>query len=155
MKALGLAESFNLAVGDKKVAGHRVELSAPEGPSTGGGKQSVQHIKLIPDGGGTVLVAGSADQVSRSAELRSYGYLAALHARRFRGAALPLDRAAYEELLRRAQAFFADRGLTVTRVETPPEPPPTPRKGSAGLIAGVLVVVAALVGAAVYFVIGR
>src|SRR4051812_8683003 len=95
MKALGFAELFNIKIGDQKVTGttvYRVEMSAPDGPSTGGGKQAVQHLKLVPEvEGDAVIVAGSANQLEKSAEIRTYEYLADLHAQRFKGAPIPLD----------------------------------------------------------------
>jgi hypothetical protein len=121
MQALGFADVFNLKIGDQKVSGHRVELSAPDGPSTGGGKQSVQHIKLIPEGGGTVTVAGSADQMEKKAEIRSWDYLQALFAQRFKGKTLPIDRTQYAALVKRMQVFFADQGLAVVMLDTPPQ----------------------------------
>src|SRR3954462_7620670 len=117
MRALGFAELFHIKTADRKGAGpaaYRVEMSAPDGPSTGGGKQAVQHIKLVPEvEGDAVIVAGSANQLEKSAEIRTYEYLADLHAQRFKGAAIPLDRARYGELVKRMQAFLTDQGLRV------------------------------------------
>src|SRR4051812_3348187 len=107
LAAVGFAEVFNVVIGKGSVSGHRIELSAPDGLSTGGGAQSVQHIKLIPSDGGSVIVAGSADPVGRSAELRSFAYLGALHAQRYKGAPLALDPAEYAALLKQMQKFFA------------------------------------------------
>lgn len=154
MQALGLAELFNFKVGDQKVGQYRVELSAPDGPSTGGGKQSVQHVKLVPDDGGAVLVAGSADQVGKTAELRTYEYLADLHAQRFKGAKLPLEKTAYLELVGRMRAFFADQGLHVVMLEVP-RPPAVARASagpglSTGSMIGVFLGVAAVIAAAVF-----
>ena len=104
-------------IGKERLAGspgYRVEMSAPDGPSTGGGKQALQHIKLVPDGGGAVTVAGSANTVEKQAEVRTWEHLQALHAARYRGAELPLDRVRYAELVKKLQAFFAEQGLRVT-----------------------------------------
>jgi hypothetical protein len=146
LQALGLAETFNATLASERVRGavtYRVELSAPDGPSTAGGKQSTQHVKLIPEGGESgsgimgpsgaaggaersgimgpsgaaggaersgIIVAGSANQVEGWAELRSFEHLKRLHAQRFHGAEIPLNRVQYDELLGKLRAFFADRG---------------------------------------------
>ncbi len=154
MQALGFADVFNMKVGDQKVSGHRVELSAPDGPSTGGGKQSVQHIKLIPEGGGTVTVAGSADQMEKKAELRSWDYLQQLHSQRFKGKTLPIDRVQYAALLKRMQAFFADQGLAIVMVEAPTPvaaPVAVPGGGSKGMVIVTFLVVALAIAGAVFF----
>jgi hypothetical protein len=123
MKALNLADHFNAEVGDKRVSGYRVQLARPEGLSTGGGKQAVQHISLVPDGGGdATITAGWANQLEGSAELRTYEQLAQLHASRFRGKKIPLDRISYNELLKRMRAFFGDRGLSVVLVDAAKTP---------------------------------
>src|SRR5581483_8970836 len=158
MQALGFADLFNVRVGDQKVGGptpYRVEMAAPDGPSTGGGKQSVQHIKLVPDGGQPVIVAGSADAKEKSAELRTYEYLAQAHAQRFKGAKLPLDRVQYLAFFKRAQTFLTEQGINVTTTDASKSvETPAPKKSgmSAGAIVGILVVVAALVGAAFFAV---
>jgi hypothetical protein len=157
MQALGFADVFNLKIGDQKVSGHRVELSAPDGPSTGGGKQSVQHIKLIPDGGGTVTVAGSADQMEKKAEIRSWDYLAQQYAQRFKGKTLPIERTQYAALVKRMLEFFTDQGLTVVMVEAPTpmaaaqRPGASPSGGSGGAMMLVVLVVVAALAAGVFF----
>ncbi len=72
-KAVSLAELF-AARFERKLEGpvcFRVELSAPEGPSTAGGKQALQHIKLLPEGGGLAVVIGSANTTRMTAEIRT------------------------------------------------------------------------------------
>jgi hypothetical protein len=155
MQALGFADLFNFKVGDQKVSGHRVELSAPEGPSTGGGKQAVQHVKLIPaDESGAVIVAGSANQVEKTAELRTFEYLADLHAKRFKGAALPIDKAQYNLLIARVKAFFADQRLAVSLLDLPRSAgtrSDVSSGSSAGMMAAVVALVAMVAGGVVYF----
>jgi len=161
MQAFGFAELFNLQLGDKPVAGHRVELSAPDGPSTGGGKQSVQHVKLVPlDGAGPVTVAGSANQLDKLAEIRSFEYLAELHAQRFKGAEIPLDKAAYQGLVARMQAFFAEQGLRVVMLEPPRPVAGAPAKAAAAAsgpspvaMVAIFAGVAAVIAAVLFFVL--
>src|SRR5882724_6745797 len=122
MQALGLAETFNIMLQAERVkrpVTYRVELSAPDGMSTAGGKQATQHVKLIPEGGGTTIVAGSANGVDKVAELRTFEHLKLLHAQRFKGAEIPLNRVQYNELLEKLQAFFVDKGCEVTMAPVP------------------------------------
>jgi hypothetical protein len=160
MQALGFAELFAIRVGSQKLEGpvtFRVELAAPEGPSTGGGKQSMQHVRLVPEAGGPVTVPGWADPIARRAELRSYEYLSALHAQRFKGAPLPIDRAQYETLMARMDAFFREAGLTVSYAALPTAPtaPMTAEKPSSNLvlILAIVAVVAVIVGVVAFLLL--
>jgi hypothetical protein len=165
MKAVDMAELFKVLVGQTPVtaatageAGYQAELSAPDGMSTGGGTQAVQHIKLVSPSGGATIVAGAANQVDRTAELRTYEHLAELHAQRYRGAALPIDRASYGELLERAQDFFPDKGLRVVLIDAARRPAPAAPSKPAGGGAGMLLLflgVISLIGGAVFFFLGR
>jgi hypothetical protein len=141
LKALSLADYFKAIMGNQRVSGYKVVLAAPDGPSTGGGKQALQHISLIPDAGGATITAGSANQVEKIAELRTYDHLSQLHAQRFRGKKLPLDRIAYNELLKRMQQFFAEQKLTVVLLDAAQVGNNTARSGAA-LLVGVVVALA-------------
>jgi hypothetical protein len=155
MRALDLADIFKIKVGDRLVGmstRYRPELSAPEGQSTGGGKQAVQHITLVPsEGDGPVLVAGSANAVDKVAELRSYEHMEQLHARRFKGKVLPLDRGPYMELLQRLQIFFAEQRISVVFTQPTPEVAPAPRNQMGVIL--LLVGIAVAVGGALFFVL--
>ena len=129
-EAVDLAELFKLLIGTTPLRGpmrFQVELAAPDGPSTGGGVQSVQHIKLVADDGGTTLVAGWADQSAGRCELRTIEYLDAQHRQRFRRSALKappapserLDRKHYQQLIERLRTFFGERDLVVSIVNAP------------------------------------
>jgi hypothetical protein len=158
MKAIDLAEVFNSVVGTEPLPStegpsFKVELSAPDGQSTGGGAQSVQHVRLARED--MTVVAGSIDSVARTAELRSFDYAGGLHAQRFRGAALPIDRAAYDAMLKKAQTFMTSQGLSVVVKDAAPMPVAA-RPGGGGmgkLVVGLIVFVAALVGG--YFFMRR
>jgi len=115
-KAVSLAELF-AAHFEKGLDGpvhFRVELSAPDGPSTAGGKQALQHMKLIPDGGGMAVVIGSADTTRGVAEVRTYEHVASLYAQRFRGAPIPVDVTRYYELGQGLATFFRAMNMQVT-----------------------------------------
>jgi hypothetical protein len=117
-KALSFHELFatGFAKGIDGPIHFSVELSAPDGPSTGGGKQALQHIKLIPDGGGMAVVIGSADTALGVAEVRTFDHVAALYAQRFHGAPLPVDPTRYAELSQTLAQFFGALSMKVTFV---------------------------------------
>ena len=79
-----------------------VDLSVPEGPSTGGGVQARQHLRLVPRRKGfPVIVAGTVDPVTSTSELRTYEHVAILHELRF-DAPLEITEDEYGEFLRKA-----------------------------------------------------
>ena len=160
MQALSLAETFNLMLQAERVKGpvsYRVELSAPDGMSTAGGKQATQHVKLIPEGGGTTIVAGSANQAEKWAELRTFEHLKVLHAQRFKGAEIPLNRVQYNELVEKLKAFFTQQGQCAVRMAELPRDAgagasssaSSPAKaGPSGTLIIAIILVAALAAAA-------
>jgi hypothetical protein len=159
MQALDFASVFNVMIGKDRLSGnpsYRVEMSAPEGPSTGGGKQALQHIKLVPDGGGAVIVAGTAHTVEKQAELRTYDHLEALHAARFKGAELPLDRVRYGELVKKMQRFFADQRMHVLIVDAPRPPSRAlPAASSSATLWVAVVLMLAGAGALLFFLLRK
>jgi hypothetical protein len=127
--AFGLAELFKHSVGKKRLAGpvvYNVELSAPEGESTAGGKQALQHVKLVPERGGPTLLIGTANAVEKAAELRSYKHVDEMHRQRFKGAPFDADPTQYEALLEAARAFFTEYKYTVTVLDSAPSRAVTP-----------------------------
>ncbi|MFO0678578.1 MAG: hypothetical protein U0169_18730 [Polyangiaceae bacterium] len=75
------------------------ELTSPEGPSTAGGIQALQRVKLVARKPGFAnLVVGSANRVTGVAELRNYDYVDAVHRARFKRP-VELGRAEYDEFL--------------------------------------------------------
>jgi hypothetical protein len=92
----------------------RVELSAPEGPSTAGGLQALQHLKLVPDVGGTTIVFGAASTTRYAAEIRTFAHIEALYRQRFKGATIPIDETRYRALAEELAAFFGAMKMTVT-----------------------------------------
>lgn len=92
----------------------RVELSAPEGPSTAGGLQALQHLKLVPAAGGATIVFGAASTTRYTAEVRTFAYIAAQYRQRFKGANIPVDEARYRALVDELALFFSAMKMTVT-----------------------------------------
>ena len=73
-------EDFHMGAGD-----YVVELSTPDGPSTGGGAQARQNVRLVPRRKGyAVVIAGTVDPVTSTAELRTFEHVAILHELRFK-----------------------------------------------------------------------
>jgi hypothetical protein len=115
-----LAEQFAHIVAADPVEGpirYRVELTLPDVLSTGGGRRSVQPLRLVPIHGGAAIVIGSVDQVEMTALLRSWDLLADQYARRFKGAPLPVDAIAYAHLIDRMDAFFRVHTMRVDRLD--------------------------------------
>jgi hypothetical protein len=160
-RAVSLAEMFQTAIGSSPIGKenkYRAELAAPDGPSTGGGKQSLQAVKLTPIETGTTLVVGHANQVEGTAELRTYEYMVRWQQQRFKGAGeLALDRASYDELLARLKNFFTANGMRVTILASPSPtqdvaaPPSIPSLRSnvpvivAGVVVGLLILASIIV----------
>ena len=128
MQAVGLAEKFVIVLGQEEIVTgtkvnevtFRLQLTTPEGPSTGGGKQAVQHVNLVPDRGRTIVV-GSVNQLERTVELRTYDYVANLHAQRFKGESLPFPATAYGAMFRKMQRFFGgESDLRTMVLDLPP-----------------------------------
>lgn len=116
VRALDFAETFNAGLGALSLqpGAYQPQLTTPDGPSTGGGVQAVQHVRLIAarEGFPSILV-GSANQRSGTAELRSYAYVEAVHRERWKRP-VPLDRNDYEDFLHAAKNFFEGNQLLVT-----------------------------------------
>jgi len=157
-KAFSLAEIFAASF-ERGLDGpvhFKVELSAPEGPSTAGGKQALQHIKLVPDGGGPATVIGSADTTRGVAEIRTFDHVAALYAQRFRGTQIPVEPARFNELAQALTNFFKSMNMKVSFAELA-EGPLAGRQSQAPAVAStegtasrwLLLVLGAVVGLAV------
>jgi hypothetical protein len=147
-QATDFALLFNATFSSGFEGRYRVDLTTPAGPSTAGGKQSLQHMRLVPLDGSPAIVLGSVSPVLKSAEIRTFRHLSEIHARRF-GARVPLDMNAHRDLVRRMSQFFAQQQFSVVMVdvtETPmsDRPPPMPRSSSptAWIIAGVALALA-------------
>jgi hypothetical protein len=130
IKASSLADSYRSTVGRLKIGphGYSPDMTAPEGQSTGGGVQALQHLRLVPPEGGAgiagptmpTLLVGHANQKEGLAELRTFEHVDALCRERFKQGA-PVDPAAYEQFLQSAQGFLAACGLRVAVAPTPEE----------------------------------
>jgi hypothetical protein len=159
-QAVGFAELFKAIFADglQGPVPYRVELSEPDGPSTAGGKLALQHIKLIPADSGPTLIIGAANTVEKTAELRTFAFVAHQHGQRFKGATLPIDPQKFAALVESLRAFFSDRGMAVTIQEHVPTAPPVaeappPSSPLPWIILGAAIL--ALIGAVVFFLLQR
>jgi hypothetical protein len=150
VRALDFAETFNAGLGALSLqpGAYQPQLTTPDGPSTGGGVQAVQHVRLIAARQGfPAILVGSANQRSGTAELRSYEYIDAVHRQRWQRP-VPLDRNDYEDFLHGAKNFFESNQLLVTiagpegvrprRAEAEPAPPTAAASGTGAIVTGVV-----------------
>jgi hypothetical protein len=131
IQASGLATAFNdalkrihLAPGD-----HVPEMTEPEGPSTAGGIQAMQHVRLVPHtsgGGHATLVVGHANQADKTAELRTFDHVDAVYRQRFKRP-LEIERARYDEFVGVAKAVLEALQFRVALAGPPAELADPPR----------------------------
>jgi len=161
--AIDFAEFFNLAFkqGLEGAWPCKIELTAPQGQSTGGGKQALQHIRLVPADGSPTLVIGSVNKPGLKVELRTYIYTANMYGVRMKGKDFPVDEPRFTALIQRLYYFFTSQRFDVQRADTATgeigrDDSKAKRSGAkvAGMVLG-LVVVAALAGVATTFVISH
>ena len=104
-------EDFHMGAGD-----YVVELSMPDGPSTGGGKQARQSLRLVPRRKGySIVIAGTVDPVLSTAELRTFDHVAILHELRFQKP-LEISGEEYADFLAKADVVLNLARVKGTRV---------------------------------------
>jgi translation initiation factor IF-2 len=109
-------DEFHMGAGD-----YVVELSMPEGPSTGGGAQARQSIRLVPRRKGySIVIAGTVDPVTSTAELRTFEHVAVLHELRFKQP-LEISGEEYADFLAKADVVLNLARIKAKRVGPPPE----------------------------------
>jgi hypothetical protein len=170
-KATDLAETFRGTLGRHRFAPHAYvpDMTAPEGVSTGGGVQSMQHLRLLPPQANMpTLVVGHLDQKQGIAELRTFEHVDAICRERFKQGA-PLDPVQYAQFLQSAQAFLSAYGMRVSFSTPPPElaanlarvaltPSTAPPRSRAGMVFTVMALVfmaAGLAAAVTWFLVKK
>ena len=109
-------EDFHMGAGD-----YVVELTMPEGPSTGGGAQARQSIRLVPRRKGyAIVVVGTVDPVTSTAEIRTFEHVAILHEVRFHQP-LEISGEEYEDFLAKADVVLNLARVRAKRVPAPAE----------------------------------
>jgi len=136
-KSVALAEVFKFTLGREVFVGPSVchlELSAPTEESTDGGRLAVQHVSIVPEGGGAATVIATAYQVDHRAEARQYEVVADAYKRRFRTSDFPVSPGQFDEMTRKLKAFFGQFGFTFEVLPfsaTPVRPVATPSRTGA------------------------
>ncbi len=123
IQASTLADSYGTTVGRLRVGPHDYvpDMTAPDGQSTGGGVQALQHLRLVPSlANMPTLLVGHANQRDGAAELRTWEHVDAICRERYKQAA-PIDPAQYQQFLQSAEGFLAACGLRVAFAPTPEE----------------------------------
>jgi hypothetical protein len=121
-----LAEVFKFTLGKEPFLGPvvcRLELSSPTEESTDGGRLAVQHVSIVPEGGGPTVVIGTAFQIDRLAEVRQYETVADTYKKRFRTSTFPVSPGQFDEMTRKLKAFFQQFGF---KFEVAPLQQPSP-----------------------------
>lgn len=122
-KFVSLADTMNEAFNGFAIGAGAwgIELTVPAGMSTGGGKQALQHIRLVPRREGyNVFVAATVNQVERRADLRDFDHVAIMHEVRHRGA-LEISPQEWEQFLRKAEVVLNGAGIQSMRTPPPRE----------------------------------
>jgi hypothetical protein len=162
LRATTLAENFRNTVGQLRVGPHAYtpDLTAPEGPSTGGGAQALQHVRLLPPQPNMpTLVVGHVNQRDGAAELHTYDHVDAICRERFNQHA-PFEAWHYAPLLESMQGFLSALGMRVALAGPPRQlgrlvdSLRPPKSGGALIVwvGGVIVLVGALAAALIWFV---
>ncbi|MEM9691459.1 MAG: hypothetical protein AAGA56_02850 [Myxococcota bacterium] len=153
-KGYDFATLFRAKFGQLAVGGLTPVLREPAAESTGGGAQAVQHLILRPpDPAQPTLTIGSVNVAPKTAKLRAFDCVDALHQRRFEGRPLPISSADYHGFFDRLAEFMRRQGFALDIETQPPEGVLSVRPGSLGGVGGVpsstRLVVVMLVGIAV------
>ena len=122
-KFVDLAESVTAGFADFTIGSGAwgVELTAPQGMSTGGGKQALQHLRMRPRRDGyAVLVVGTVSQIEKRADLRDFDHVAILHEVRY-GKTLELSSVEWEQFLWKAEVVLNGAGIQSMRTPPPRE----------------------------------
>lgn len=156
---------FTIQFARLKVAGgctRTPQLNAPQGDSTGGGKQSIQHITLNPEHAGfPPLTVGWVNVAGKSAQLRTYVCLQKMHTSAKRQ--FDLEPTSYQQFFDNAKSFLAQQGMQVHIEMEPPAPISAGGNDSGSglgikvfiLVAGLFLLLAIVVALLVVFVLPK
>jgi hypothetical protein len=122
-KSVALAEVFKYTTGKEPIIGPVIcglELSAPSEESTDGGRLAVQHVSIVPEGGGPAVVVGTAYQRDLKFEMRTFANVADAYRKRFRTSDFPVTEKQFDEIVRRLKAFFDQFRFAFSTVDSAP-----------------------------------
>ena len=156
MAAMDFAGLFNTAFEEKWLGRFQIRMTEPEGQSTGGGIQALQHVTLTDASENTKLVIAAANTSDQTAEVRSSGQVASLYQKRY-GKMFSVDPVQYNDLQQKLVSFFQSQSYQVTVTEGPKQPaqttsPPASDRSVLPMVVGALAAMAA-VAAAVYYLL--
>ena len=154
MAAVDFAGLFNAYFQPLDLVGYKVQLTAPEGQSTGGGVQARQNIVLVDETGGKRVVVGACNTVEKTVELRTYDQVSDRFGQHYQGTPFPAPRGEFDGLGQKFKTFFESQGFAVStaRPKAAPAAARAPRSGgSAGWIIAIVLVVAAIAGGLVWY----
>jgi len=142
-KSVALAEVFKFTVGKEPFVGPtvcRLELSAPSEESTDGGRLAIQHVSIVPEGGGPSTLIATAYQLEQRAEGRQYEVVAETYKKRFHTNSFPVSPGQFDEMTRKLKDFFKQFGFKFEipalpemrpSAALPRNPAPVPTPGAA------------------------
>jgi hypothetical protein len=124
-EGINAAEVVNTALKKKEVGKEtprRVEVIAPHGPSTSGGKKARQSITLVPvSGQGAGLMCGFLDVAQKSVEIRDYAVVAEQFKKRF-GTRFDVSAEEYGALVKQLAGILETLGFKISEEVTESAP---------------------------------
>jgi hypothetical protein len=116
-EGVNVAELINTALRKRpigKAVQRRVEVIAPHGPSTSGGKKARQSITLAPvSGGGPAIMVGHLDVAQKVAELRDHAAVAQQYRARF-GSEFDITAEEYQTVAKDLSGLLGTMGFRIT-----------------------------------------
>ena len=110
--ALVLSNLFKVTFADVSITGRAAKISEPQSPTSDAGAKALQHISLERPGKPTIII-GWANCANNTAELRTWQYLANVHAARFRSERFPLEKHQFADFFVRLAEFLRSQGMNV------------------------------------------
>ncbi len=134
-EGVNVAQLLNTALSKRtlgKLTPRRLEVAAPIGQSTQGGKKARQSVTLIPIAGeGPSVMCGWIDAAQKVAELRDYDDVASQYKSRF-GAKFEVSAEEYATLIKDLSRMLQPLGFQIAEEEEDEEAAPRARNGAAG-----------------------
>ncbi len=131
-EGINAAEVVNTALKKKEVGKEtprRIEVIAPHGPSTSGGKKARQSITLVPvSGQGAGLMCGFLDVAQKSVEIRDYSVVAEQFKKRF-GTRFDVSAEEYVNLTKQLGGILETLGFKISVEAAEGAPAASPPSG--------------------------
>jgi len=125
-EGVNAAELVNTALRKRpvgKAVPRRVEVIAPHGPSTSGGRKARQSITLVPvSGSGPAIMVGFLDVAQKTAELRDHAAVAQQYRARF-CTTLEMTGDEYQTFVKDLSGLLTTMGFRISTQVEEEEPP--------------------------------